>query len=104
MFLVLIDAHSKWLEVYCVQSASSSNTIDKLRTVLSQFGIPETIVTGNESCFVSDEIQSFLQANGISLTTSAPYHPFSNRLAESAGRFSGMGSSRCARGPLPQDW
>ena len=78
MFLVLIDAHSKWIEVYCIQSASSSNMIDKLRTVFSEFGIPETIVTGNESCFVSDEFWSYLQANGIILITSAPYHPSYN--------------------------
>ena len=84
MFLVLIDAHSKWIEVFCVQSASSSNTIEKLRTVFSQFGIPETLVTDNGSCFISDEFQSFLRANGVSLVTSAPYHPSSNGLAERA--------------------
>ena len=49
MFLVLIDAHSKWIEVFCVQSASSTHTIKKLRTVFSQFGIPESIVTDNGS-------------------------------------------------------
>ena len=55
MFLVLIDAHSKWIEVLCVQSASSTHTIEKLGTVFTQFGIPESIVTNNGSCFVSDE-------------------------------------------------
>ena len=84
MFLVLIDAHSKWIEVFCVQSALSTHTIEKLRTVFSQFGIPESIVTDNGSCFVSDEFQSFLHANGIRLITSAPYHPSSNGLAERA--------------------
>ena len=84
MFLVIIDAHSKWIEVFGVQSASSSNTVEKLRIVFSQFGIPETIVTDNGSCFVSEEFQSFLRANGISLITSAPYHPASNGLAERA--------------------
>ena len=59
MFPVLIDAHSKWIEVFCVQSASTSNTTEKLLlTVFSQFGIPETIVT-----------------DLFSLITSAPYHP-----------------------------
>ena len=35
MFLVLIDAHSKLIEVFCIQSVSSTNTIEKLCTVLS---------------------------------------------------------------------
>ena len=84
MFLVLIDAHSKWIEVFCVQSASSTNTIEKLCTVFSQFGIPESIVTNNRSCFASNEFWSFLHANGVRLITSAPYHPSSNGLAERA--------------------
>ena len=55
-----------------MQSASSSNTIEKVRTVFSLLDIPENIVTENSSCFVSDEFRSFLQANGVSLITSAP--------------------------------
>lgn len=65
MFRVMVDAHSKWIEVFCVQSVSSSNTIEKLCTVFSQIGIPETIVTDYGSCFASDEFQSSLRANGI---------------------------------------
>ena len=33
MFLILVDAHSKWLEVKQVPSATSSYTIDKLRSI-----------------------------------------------------------------------
>ena len=84
MFLVLIDAHSKWIEAFCIQSVSSTNTIEKLRTVFSQFGIPESIVRDNGSCFVSDEFRSFLHANGVRLMTSAPYNPSSNGLAKQA--------------------
>ena len=53
MFLVLIDAHSKWIGVFCVQTASSKNTIEKMCTVFSQFGIPESIVTDNGSCLLA---------------------------------------------------
>ena len=40
MFLVVIDAHSKWIEAFCVSSATSSITIDKLRMLFAQFGLP----------------------------------------------------------------
>ena len=35
MFLILVDAHSKWLDVRLMQSISSTNTIEKLRMVLA---------------------------------------------------------------------
>ena len=54
MFLVLIDAHSKWLDVLPVSTATSTNTIDKLRQVFSTHGLPEKIVTDNGPQFTSE--------------------------------------------------
>ena len=84
MFLVLIDAHSKWIEAICTLSATSDMVIQELRTLFAQFGLPETIVTDNGSCFVSEEFETFLKENGIMHITSAPYHPSTNGLAERA--------------------
>ena len=83
-FLILIDAHSKWIEAVCTHSTSSSVVIEELRTVFAKFGLPETIVTDNGTGFVSQEFETFLQKNGIKHVTSAPYHPASNGLAERA--------------------
>ena len=82
MFLVVVDAHSKWLEVEMVPSASSSNTIAKLRTMFAAHGLPDLVVSDNGTAFTSAEFRSFLSANGIRQVTSAPYHPASNGLAE----------------------
>ncbi len=84
MFLVLKDAHSKWIEAFCTPSATSSAVIEELRPLFAQFGLPETIVTDNGTCFVSAEMENFLATNGIRHVTSAPYHPASNGLAERA--------------------
>ena len=84
MFLILIDAHSKWIEAVVTSSTSSSVVIEELRTAFAKFGLPETIVTDNGSGFVSKEFELFLKKNGIKHTTSAPYHPASNGLAERA--------------------
>ena len=84
MILILIDAHSKWIEAVCTPSTTSSAVIEELKTLFAQFGIPETIVTDNGSCFVSAEIEAFFENNGIKHITSAPYHPASNGLAERA--------------------
>ena len=82
MFLVVINAHSKWIEDFKVSSSTSKVKIDKLRMLFAQSGLPETIVTDNGSCFVSEEIEAFLKDSGIKHVTSAPYHPSSNGLAE----------------------
>ena len=82
MLLVVVDAHSEWIEVFPSTNATSSTVISCLRPLFARFGIPETIVSDNGSCFVSEEFEHFLGANGIKHYTSAPYHPSSNGLAE----------------------
>ena len=47
MFLILIDAHSKWLEVRILSSTSSSAIISSLRSIFAQFGLPSMLVTDN---------------------------------------------------------
>ena len=59
-FLVIIDAHSKFLDVQVTTSMSSSATIELLRKTFSNFGIPDIVVSDNAPYFVSEEIKSFL--------------------------------------------
>ena len=100
MFLVLIDAHSKWIKAFCVISATLSATMECLSQVLAQFGIPETLVTDNRTCFTSDDIEAFLKANGVRHLTSAPYHPASNGLAERAVQIVKHGLKKVTQGTL----
>ena len=57
MFLVLIDAHSKWIEVFCTSTATSAVVIEDLQSVFARFGLPETIMTDNGSSFISAEFE-----------------------------------------------
>ena len=43
MFLVVVDAYSKWLEVHCMKSTTSSATIEKLREMFATHGLPATL-------------------------------------------------------------
>ena len=82
--LIVIDAHSKWVEAVCTPSTSSSAIIGELRALFAKFGLPESVVTDNGTGFVSQEFETFLKNNGIRHITSAPYHLASNGLAERA--------------------
>ncbi len=81
-FLILVDAHSKWLEVRRMSSTTSRAIVSTLRSIFAQFGLPSIIVTDNGRNFVSSEFDSFLQLNGITHLVSSPYHSSSNGLAE----------------------
>ena len=84
MFLIMIDAYSKWIEVHPVNTATSRVTIEKLRSTFAIHGLPMTIVSDNGSNFCSEEFEEFMTKNGIHHRRTAPYHPASNGLAERA--------------------
>ncbi|XP_062405896.1 uncharacterized protein K02A2.6-like [Sardina pilchardus] len=82
MYLVVVDAHSKWPEVFCTKTATSAKTVDLLRALFSRTGLPHQIVSDNGTPFTSEEFQCFVRKNGIQHTTVVPYHPASNGQAE----------------------
>ena len=82
MFLIVVEAHSKWPEVCLMKSTTSSKTITKLRHMFARFGIPKELVSDNGPQFVSEEFQYFLKQNGIRHIKSAVNHPASNGEAE----------------------
>ena len=82
MFLIGVDAYSKWPEVRVMSTTTASATLDVLREWFSQHGIPELLVTDNGSQFTSEAFVYFTKQNGIKHVRSAPYHPASNGLAE----------------------
>ena len=81
-FLVVVDAHSKWVEVFPSNGPTANDTIKHLRHCFSTFGLPVSLVSDNGSCFTSSLFQEFLVSNGIRHITTAVYKPATNGLAE----------------------
>ena len=100
MYLVIVDAHSKWIEAICTPSATSAAVIEELNVLFAQFGLPDTIVTDNGTCFVSAEFSAFLKRNGIKQITSAPYHPATNGMAERAVQIVKKGLKKITQGNI----
>ena len=99
-FLVLTDAHSKWMEVLPTKDTSSFATINLIRNVFSRFGLPLTFVSDNGPNFVSREFELFLEKNGVRHITSAPYQPSTNGQAENAVKSLKYFLKHCAE----EDW
>ena len=81
-YLIIVDAHSKWPEVFEMSSTTTSKTIDVLRHVFAIHGLPDHLVSDNGPQFTSMEYQHFLRCNSIKHTRTAPYHPATNGIAE----------------------
>nr|VZI39269.1 unnamed protein product [Spirometra erinaceieuropaei] len=82
MFLIVVDAWSKWLEVFDVSAATADITARKTEELIARYGIPTEIVTDNGTQFTSSIIQQLCQKWGIRHVTSPPFHPQSNGQAE----------------------
>ena len=82
MFLVIVDSYSKWPIVKQMRKTTTTQTIEILRTVFSDYGLPSQLVSDNGPQLVSEEFKTFLRENGIQHILSAPYHPKTNGLAE----------------------
>ena len=82
MFLIVVDAHSKWQEVIQMSSITTSKTVEALQVLFAKYGLPEQLVSDNGPQFTSEDFSQFMRMNGIKHIRSAPYHPSSNGLAE----------------------
>ena len=86
MWLLVIDAYSKWLEVVKMKTTTSAATIAKLREIFARQGVVRTLVTDNGPQWTSEEFKRWCSSNFIHHITGNPYHPKTNGLAERAVR------------------
>ena len=78
IWLILVDAQTKWPEVIQMKSTTASKTIEVLRSLFSRFGILRELVSDNGPQSISEEYKQFCEQNGIWCILVAPYHPSSN--------------------------
>ena len=82
MFLVIVDAHNKWPDIFEMRDTTAAETVATLRSLFARMGLPERVVSDNGPQFVFGEFKHFTEINGIRHVTGAPYHPSTNGLAE----------------------
>lgn len=71
MYLVVVDAHSKWPEVQIMGNTMASKTVKLMRNLFSRYGIPHILVSNNEPQFFLDEFAAFFRSNRVKHIRSA---------------------------------
>ena len=79
MYLVLVDAYSKWPEIVEMNSTMAEETIGQIRTLLARMGVPQQLVSDNSPQFTSKTFRRFMKANGkwnqtCDRSTVSPFH------------------------------
>ncbi len=73
MLVIVVDAFSKWIEVFPTQhSPSSGTTKSKLRTLFVTFDLPVILVSDNGPAFVDAEFKDVVHK--MALAISIPRH------------------------------
>ncbi|KII72116.1 Pro-Pol polyprotein [Thelohanellus kitauei] len=85
-WLVILDAHSKWIECFILREANTISTTNKLNELFARCGIPKILVTDYGPRFTSKEFANFCRMYNISHVRTTPYHSRSNGAAERAIR------------------
>ena len=82
MYMVVVDAYSKFPEVVKMTNTTAQTTITALRDIFSRHGLPEILVSDNGAQFTAREFEQFCSNNGILHRISAAYKPSTNGQAE----------------------
>lgn len=82
MFLLMVDAFSKWPEIYRMATTTSAATVKCIREACGRFGNMGTLVSDNGAQFTSDEFATFCKGEDIAHLRTPPYHPQSNGQCE----------------------
>lgn len=77
-----VDHYSRYFELDKLSSTTSTAVITKLKVAFARHGVPEDVISDNGPQYSSGEFGTFARAWEFTHTTTSPYHPQSNGLAE----------------------
>lgn len=101
MFLILVNAFSKWVEAIPMHSTSADTVIRALWPLFAIHGLPDKIVSDNSPQLMASAFELFLAGLGIRHCHISPYHPANNGLAERAVRSTKEALGRMGPGGWP---
>lgn len=82
MYLVIVDAYSKWPEAVVMSNITAQKTIQFFKSIFIRYGYPLHLVTDNGPTWTSSEFKNFCKLVGIKQSFTPTYYPATNGLAE----------------------
>ena len=81
-YLMIVDYYSRFPIIRRMRSTTANMTIDILKQVFSEYGVPKTVMSDNGPQFGCKEFRSFARQYCFSHLTSSPRYPQSNGMVE----------------------
>jgi transposase InsO family protein len=82
--LVEVDKFSKWIEARPIINVCSEEVVSFFTDIISRFGIPNTIITDNDTQLTGKKFLNFYDDNHIRVDWSGVAHPKMNGKVERA--------------------
>jgi transposase InsO family protein len=80
--LVLIDAFTRFIQLFAVKDTKTSNTIKCIEKSFRCFGFPKIIITDRGTSFTSEAFQRYCEEKTIKHVLNSPRHPQANGVCE----------------------
>ena len=74
-YLVVMDYHSRYLEIAHLPNISSATVIGKMKNMFARWGVPEEIVSDNDTQFTSADFQAFAMQYNFVCSFTSPHFP-----------------------------
>jgi hypothetical protein len=82
--LVAVDKFTKWIEAKPIKKHDGSSTIKFFNEIITRYGVPHSIITGNRTNFAKGVFAEFYGQKGIRLDLALVAHHQSNGQVEKA--------------------
>ena len=81
-YLLIVDYTSRFPIVRKLKSMSVQNVAEHFKSIFSEYGWPDTIVSDNGPCYAAELFTNLMKEYAVNHITSSPHYPQSNGLAE----------------------
>ena len=81
-YLLIVDYTSRFPIVKKLKSQTGKAVADMYHSIMSEYGWPDTVVSDNGPCFVSQEFKDLLKLKSVVHTTASCHYQQANGLAE----------------------
>ena len=84
--LVVVDAFSRFIQVYPVPTTSAADTIKAMEKFITTFGIPQKLVYDRGTAFMNADFTNWAKELGITMAPRTAYSPWTNGKVETQNR------------------